>query len=370
MPDLPGVIPSLSAFGGHWVAALVLFVVLFAALAFVFARDRVGFLVLGFARTAGSIFSSPFVFLRRTILRLADFGDRGDAEYRPSRLYLVNKLLLVLHALLIITALSGLAATLIAAWFAFLPPEYVRQAKTAIEARLSAERSELQPLTARVKQFDDEWQAKRQALVDKFKSERQQKADAAAKANRDLEATAPNNPDLASPFTSIHNYLAQVNPAASERELDRHHQSVVDFSGRLTLDEALRNQLVQYADNWRTERVMRAQLAGLSEEALRAQVQPEYPVAVQQANALTERIRSDEQELERVNAEMKYSPGAALFRLLVGLFGFIVTVWMMGLFIEGVSLLVHVADDVRKLREAGEHTAAKASAPSSLPALS
>ncbi len=67
-------------FLGHWTLILVLFVVLFGVLAFAFAQDRLGSMLLGFVRTVGSLFSSPFVYLRKIVLSLADFGERGGCR--------------------------------------------------------------------------------------------------------------------------------------------------------------------------------------------------------------------------------------------------------------------------------------------------
>lgn len=354
MSPMSLLVPSLADFVEHWFVALNLFALLFAGLAFLFARGRIGSLLLGFLQVIASIVTSPFVYMQRITSRMADFGDKGDTQFRSSRLYLVNKLLIALHAVLIISALSGLAVTALMAWEAFRPAKELRDGEAAIEERLATERKELAPLAARVNLLDEEWKTKRQALVDNFRKERQQRLDAAVRENESIQSAASADAELQSPFLSIRNHLDNNSEPRTVEDIERNHDAVIQFVNRAPISDDARRQLTRYAGNWRTKMTMIMELGRVSEDDLRAQIQTDYRETKQSATALSERVRSDEQDLARIRAAMQYSPGAFLLRVLAGLVGFLFTIWAFGLFIEVFSLAVHLADDVRKLRERAE----------------
>ena len=351
MPPVPTLIPSLSGFAGQWIAAIVLFVVLFAGVAVLFARGRALLMLLGFGRTIASLFTSPFTYLRNICLRLADYGERGDAEYRSSRLYLVNKLLIALHAIVIVMALGGLAATALSAWNAFLPPKFLRDAEDSLVQRLAPEQQELASVTARLNQLEQEWTTRRQALVDQYRASRQQKLDAAVRDNESIEATASADEQLSAPFGSIRNYLSSDPLPRNAALVSSRYESVIQFLNRITLLDDRRQVLIRYAENWKTRATMALELSALSEEEIRTQAQPDYPDIQRRATLLGERVQSDQQQLADVRAQLKYSPGAFVLQLIIGLFAFILLVWLLGLFIELLSLSVYAADDIRRLRE-------------------
>ena len=351
MPQLPSLIPNLGYIVEHLAEWSLIFVGLFLVLSFLLVREKLGAMLLGFSRTIGSVFTSPFIYLRKISLQLAAFGKSGDQSFRSSRLYLVNKLLVAIQAVLIVAALGGLAVTIIAAWDAFMPPQWLRTAISRLDSQLSEERRQQEPASNQVRQLEADWQAQGKAIVDKRQLEEKQKVAKSLEDNSFLSSSLDTDQEMRQPLQSLKNYLSQNDAGGTEAAFDTTRKNASAFIDRIDLPEAKQAKLVEYVKNWHTAKLAQLRLKAMSEESIRSEVQPGYREQKMRAAALEERVRLDSDQLSTLRAQAAYSPTGLVTRLAEGLVAFLATVWVFGLLIELLSLAVHVADDIRALRE-------------------
>ncbi len=250
--------------------------------------------------------------------------------------------------------MGGLAAAFAGGWEAGLPPKSLRDAIDSMEEALEKDKAELAAATARVNQYDNDWNSRRQSLVEEFRRERQKKSDAARQENAGIEAALRADYNTAQVFETVQQFLAQNESARSANAISSVRHRVTGFAERMAPSEGAKAQLTTYVNNWATVLVNKLQLEAMSEDQLRAQIQPDYRKVRNDAESLGTRVRQQDEQLGKLRAQARYKPELMIAGWAVGIFGFIFTVWLFGLLIEAVSLSVHVADDVRKIREAGE----------------
>lgn len=337
--------------GDQLVVVAVLFVAMFVAMAFMFARDRVGLLFLGFGRTLLSFLIAPVFYLKKTVLQLVRFGEKGDADTRTSDQYLLNQLSIAIKAGVVAIALAVLAATLVAAWEAFLPPKAVRDYIRDGQKELDRLQRDITPVNARIQQYDNDWQTKRQSLVDQFRNDRTQKMQLAVRENANTDRSADTN--LRQPLQSLRAYLKN-NDSVNPQEIQRIHNTAMEFLGRLSLPGNTMGQLTHYVDNWRTQKLLKLELDAMNEQEFRMQLQPDYNQLRSQSGQLTSEIDNVQRNINATRAQDVFRPDEALGVFASGFLFFLLVVWGLGLSIELISLATTVAGDVRRIREAGE----------------
>jgi hypothetical protein len=340
----------LTIFGAHFFLTVALFLVLFAVIAVAFARERFLHLLLGFIRNLGSVFYSPFIYLRKIVLELCDFGRTGDSGLLFSDQYLLNKVLIALKAAIILLAIGGLAASFTAAWEATLPPQALRDAIDQLEESSAKGQTELATARARVEQMDSAWQQRRQTLIEQFKTERLQQAQTAASDNDQIEKSARGSSSMAQALESIRSYLAQNESADNAVQLDRIRDTALQFLGRLSLSDSDQRQLTQYVNNWQRGRLAKIQMDSVSESQLRSQIQPDYVDVKNRASSLASQTQGEARELAQLKSQITYHPELGFAALVSGVFGFIFTIWIIGLLVESVAFTGALADDVKKIR--------------------
>lgn len=349
----------VSMFLQNVVLTVIVFLGLFFGLAYAFARERFFQLIVGVFRTVVSFFVSPFVYMKSTALAIADFGQRGDAQFQASDQYLLNKALIALRASLIVGAILALAVTIAAGFEGSLPSKAVRMAISNLEEQLDKHRADLMATRARLDHMETEWQSRRQSLIEQYKNERLQKSKTATDENAQIESTLRSDSTATTALDSIKSYLAQNLSVSNEAGFARIRESADQFIGRLSISDAAHQQILRYVDNWKTQRIAATELASMSEADLRARIQPEYGLVKGQVDLLEGRVREESETLTSLRQQLQYHPEVLAIALVTGFLGFVFTVWGVGLLIEAISLAVFVAGDVKKIRMAAERPPAQ-----------
>lgn len=165
---------------------VMVFVVLFVTITFLLAREQFTAMLRGLGRIIGSFFYSPFVYLRKAIRGLADYGRQGEKELVRTEQYLLHKLLLTLSAGSILIAVAILSVGMVLGagqaqqWIA------VRKAIKVQQQILETNQADLTSLTRQINQLDSVWTNHREVLLSAYEAERRQKADAARAENQAL----------------------------------------------------------------------------------------------------------------------------------------------------------------------------------------
>lgn len=336
------------AFKQHLVWALILWVLLFTAFAALFARGQLIAFAGGLLRVLGSIFVSPFVFLRKATAEVTT--RRGESE---SNQYLLNRALLLAQAILIIAAIGAFASTAVIGWNTLVPTAETRNAAKEHRPKLEEQRMTATTRANEVTRLDEEWRTKEPVVVGAARKEHQDRIDAAKKRMTAIESDLGtyDNPAVAlNTLDSIKTIATSVerNEWAS-RQL---HPPI--YNNFYSLSDWQRQLLGQWIDQWQLMINAENALALVSGEQLRAETQPNYADAVREreyAQARVTDMESYQRELDEA-ASLKWK--AAAWRMLAAFVAILIFLWVSGLAIELAWLGVRVADDIRRIREVRE----------------
>ncbi|MGC8898536.1 MAG: hypothetical protein ACP5JH_02410 [Bacteroidota bacterium] len=343
----------LTIFAENLLAITIVFVVLFLAIGYLFAREKFTQMLLGILLTIASLFYSPFLYLRNAFLELAEYGAKGESEFVKTKQYLLNKFLFSLQALLVVGSIVSLASGFVSSWNQMLPPKPLRESISQLKDQLRKERPELAEINPRVSQMETAWATQKGALVNSYNGEREKRAATAAKENEEIERTIRGTDESTRYlFNAVKSSLAWYetyygNPRVFEDARTSARYSVE----RSRISDDNKQLLHKYCDNWYLTMLARFDISSLTEAQLRSAVQPEYRTLKNRAQVLPELIARQEQELASLKSEAKYNVPALLLGVVISLVSFIVLIWVIGLIIEALYLLVHLAVDIHKIRE-------------------
>ncbi|MFL6247161.1 MAG: hypothetical protein ACJ74H_14105, partial [Thermoanaerobaculia bacterium] len=340
-------------FKQHLVWALMLWVLFFVAFAALFAGRQLTTFAAGVARVLAGIVVTPFVFIRRAVQSVLRFDRAEEETYRASDQYLLNKAMLVLQALVIVIAIGVLAAGAVATWNAWVPPSEVRREARELRAKVVEQRATSGTANAALAKLESEWAQKRDAVVTKFRRERESRV---AAAQKNIAATEEIFAQYGSArgtekFAELQAYVQQITRTPDNiRETKERLDRMVAYSWGLVgwEDQTLR----AWNERWETKALAEYELANVPMDALRAEEQPGY----EKAKATTERESSTLTTLEEQSkqwdeaASLKWK--AAAWRLGGAFVTFLAFVWLSGALIEAGWLAIRIADDVRRMREA------------------
>jgi hypothetical protein len=348
---LPFFTPIESLFS-HALVGCVVFLALFLLICSFFAGSGLVSFLRGILRTGASVFASPLVYVRKSVAELATYGKQGDSLLGTTDQYLINKVLLIVRAATIVVSVAVLAGSLVVGWYAMLPPEPLRLEIDAIQKELNRQKQELSDSSAKLAQMDTDWQTKRTVLIDQRKSELTQKYQDATKTKDDLisQIGKENQGGLENVLGNVTNYL-EGNGNYSYGTLEQRINKVREDVQRSSLPDQLKNDLGKYIDNWYQAKKSQQELGSLSEDSTRSSVQPDWGATKGAVDGLKGSIPSIEQELGTLNAEAKYHPEELLKFALYGFLEFLGLIWLWGLLHEAVSLAVHMAGDLKRIRQ-------------------
>jgi hypothetical protein len=336
----------LSVYSSDALLIAIVFLVSLSIFVFLFAKEKSGGLLLGLLGYIGWIFSSPFIYVQETINQIAATRRDQSNSDPTNEQYLISRLLLILRGVVVAVALIILAATVATGWGDFLPSKWLRAQESQISKQISAAKEQQDKLHTKIQTFDDEWANHKNELVNQHQTKRAQDASAAVAANSTIESSMAKQPSTAQSLNVVRAYL------------DRHKQdSFAEVNdarrgARILIQElslAGSSDLNSFVDNWRVS-LFNTLPETLSDEQLRAILQPELVSDQTQLRILGNRLPALEKNLQEVVQAEKYHPDDLLLDLVKGAFSFIFFVWTLGLLLEALLLGVFVARDVHFIR--------------------
>lgn len=333
-------------------ATLVVFLILFAAIAYFFAREKSVAVFSGIILIALSLFYGPFVYLRKAVLGLGDYSAKRKTEVVQPKQYLLDKLLFLLQALLVIVSIAILAAGIVSGWNQMLPSKELRETISATADELQKLRVELPEMEPAVKQIETVWSTQRDSLIKVYNTERAHIGEMMIAQNNDLATRINSSSDTAQQALSeIKYYHAQNEYLTRPSEYEPVMTEIKNYLDRQSLSPEVKTLLLNYNDNWYAQMLSRFETRALSEGQLRFALQPAYHNRQQRLDYLKETIPSREKELAQFRAELKYNFGALGVQILYTILQFILFVWVVGLVIESLELTVVIAANVQKIQE-------------------
>jgi hypothetical protein len=333
-------------------ATLIVFLILFAAIAYFFARDKSVAVFSGLILIALSLFYGPFIYLRKAVLGLADFSAKRKTEFVQTRQYLLNKLLLLLQAVLVILSIAILAAGFVSGWNQMMPSKQLREAISSTEGDLKRLKSELQEIEPTVKQMETVWSTRRDSLISVYNAERAHIGERMIAQNIDLANRINAGSDTAQQaLNEIRNYYTQNEYLDSPLQYEPLITEAMHYIERQSLSDEPKTFLFNYINNWYTQMLSRFEIRLLSESQLRFAVQATYHTRQQRLDNLKETIPAQEKELAQFRTELGYNFGALGVQILFTLLQFILFVWLVGLVIEYLELVIDTAANVQKIQE-------------------
>jgi len=333
--------------------SIVVFIILFLLIAYAFARNRFGAMLGGVFRIIASFFYSPFVYLKKAVLALAEYGQKGEAEFLETRQYLLNKLLLSFQGALVILSVAVLARGFVTAWSEWLPPKYLREAISELKKQLGQEKKELGQVAPTVEKMESSWAKQRDSLVRVYREERSNKAARLTTENQELvNRFASFDERVRQVFESIRQYHAQNEYHRQAAIFENVRDNVrLYYINPYLQEQEPKDLLNRYNDNWYAVMLAKLELSNFSERQLRSAIQPTYEALKTKLNELNSTIPYREEQLSQLRAQAKYNFSALFLQIAYTLLQFIIFVWIVGLIIEALWLSVHVAVNVQKLRE-------------------
>ncbi len=354
--QLFGNFDGFSSFAEHFILAAFLFLLIAALILYLFARDRMFQVLFGVLRTIASFFTGPFIFLKKLVGQIADFGTRGDSDFRTTEQYLIHLSLTMARVAVIAVAIAGLAGSIVAGIEASWPRSLLAEIDN-VKEQMAKDKVELGTATDKLEKYDKDWQSKRDQLVNQYRSEATQKSDAAQRENNQIESSANADATLARALEPIRRFLTENQNASDALSVARVHDNAIQFAERLALSDYAKAQIVKYADNWQTIMNGRLQVNSISEDQLRARIQPDYRQLSMERDSLTAQVAREEEVLSSLRKRVSYSPLPLMSSIFFGVLYFILTVWFCGLILEWISLSVSVARDIRDIRDVAKNPA-------------
>jgi hypothetical protein len=333
-------------------ATLIVFLILFAAIAYFFAREKSVAVFSGVILIALSLFYAPFIYLRKAVLGLADYSAKRKTEFVQTRQYLLNKLLLTFQALLVILSIAILATGFVSGWNQMIPSKQLREAISSTGEDLKRLKSELQEIEPAVEQMETAWSTRRDSLISVYNAERVHRGEKMIAQNIDLANRINARSDTAQQaLIEIRNYYTQNEYLDGPSQYEPLITEAMNYIERQSLSEETKTLLLNYVDNWYAQMLSRFETRVLSESQLRFAVQVTYHVRQKRLDNLKETIPAQEKELAQFRTELGYNFGALGVQILYTILQFILFVWVVGLVIESLELAVDTAANVQKIQE-------------------
>ncbi len=339
-------------FSADLLTTFVVFIVLLAGFAYVFAGKKIIAVLSGLFSIILSVFSSPFIYFKKATVGLDNENAKVKAQAGQARYYLLNKLILVFQALLVILSVAVFAIGFVSAWNQLFPSKALRETIGATEEELKKLKSELQQAEPVVGQMQTVWTTRRDSLVKAYNAERPRKADMLSARNTELAASPIAGSDSAQLVLSdIKSYHAQNDYLTEPSQFEPVFTEITDFIERQGLSPDIKNLVIGYNNNWYTQMLSRFETTALSENQLRFVTYPEYHSRQVRLDVLRETIPVKERDIEQLRSEEKFNVEAFVVYFLITIVLFMLFVWFMGLLIESFRLSVDIATDMKSIRE-------------------
>lgn len=342
-----------AAFRQHLIWGLMLWVLIFTAFTALFASGRLIAFAVGLGRILASIVATPFRFIRRAVAAVMGHTADAEARYRASDQYLLNKGMLVLQAVVIVLAVGLLSAAVVVTWNVLVPSSEVRRAAREYARDVEAQRQKSAAAAATMTKLDAEWVQREPGVVAAFRQVRQSRIAGVQKDMTSLKASVQSyaGPNGVSTLQRLEEVVAGRSNDSPDGigAMKRYLDSIVSNNWYWLGD--WRATLHRWNELWQEKAFAEYELATLSVDDLRNAEQPTYL----QAKSAREYERDTLSQMERVlvdhreAARLKWKE--AFYRTLGSFVTFLMLVWLAGALIEGGWMAIHVADDIRRIRQ-------------------
>lgn len=351
---------SLSGAAG---SALLVCLILFLAFLGLFARQRTGWVLLGFFRILGALFAEPVRYLNRMIQQQATLGVSGPERAPGESRSLLGALLSYLQLSVVVGALGLLAAGTYLAWEALLPPEWATRKLAQAQKDLASTSSRLAEAQARLTSLEGSLSQKKIEAVARFKADRQQTIARAQQEMAKVDAPLRNTPAGQEALSRIRTFLATKQAPEGTWELDGARNTVDGYvNAQALLDDASKQVLHDFASQWHDQAVAAYELAHVDESQLARQLEDARRELANQVEYLKQEQRMGAESAAEWEKEAAWRPGRALVALGYAVGRCLGFIWAAGLLLEVFERALGLVGDVREIRrrlpKAGEEAEA------------
>jgi len=335
----------------NWLSFLIVFFLLFTVIAYLLDRDKVGDMYLGILRVIYSLFYSPIIFLKKSILNLANFGRKGEKEYIPSKQFLLQKIVLFLETILVIISISFLVSGIIIGWNSFLPPLELRTARNNTEASLEDTKDKMGKISLTYQNLNKYWDSKKDSLISSRIGVNKDKLKKLEAKNKNLSQKFNNDTEINETYNIIKDYLDRNDYSSSLGGYENIKDQVISHVDGLSIGQNKINELKNYAENWYKIKAINYELGSFSEEDLRNEIQPNYREIEINYDRFSEHIANLESDLIYYNENIKYDILSLIKSIIISTLTAFLYIWIIGLMIEAINLSIDIANNVRIIRE-------------------
>jgi hypothetical protein len=324
----------------------IVFLIALALLVFAFARERSGALLLGLAGYIGWIFSSPFIYVKKTVEQIASTRDEPSSRDPGNEQYLISRLLLISRGAVVAVALVILASSVATGWEDFLPSKWLRVQDSFLSRQLSNFQTQADSTRAQIKALDDDWSSHKDELIKQHQEKRAQDASSAVAANLAIATNMAKAPATAQSLNTVRAYLDRQKHD-SIPEINETRRTARNLIQELSLTDP--DDLNAYVGNWCSSN-LNSLPENLSPDELQYLLQPDLAPDKNRLRNLNSDLAATQQQLQNVQREEEYHPTDFLLDIVKGIFAFIFFVWCFGLLIEALLLGIFIARDVHLIR--------------------
>jgi hypothetical protein len=204
-----------------------------------------------------------------------------------------------------------------------LPPKHLRMQRDQYGEKLEAARSELEKCHRQVQEMDKEWDAKKGTWIREY-----------VKANETIKQSLSGEPNAQRFIATIDRYFQTESSASTAR-----YRSQRDMRWQ-RLSSAAQLSLAKYINN------------AYYQKQMRDTKQPTYGKLKARSEQLPREVQFYQTRYEEISARAEWKPSRFLLGTLLGVVQFILTIWLLGLFLEVAKLGVNMADDLQAIRGA------------------
>lgn len=320
------------------IPATVLFLLFLLALGAFVKRSDIPALAAGLGRLLMLVFVSPLNFLRKMIAEVVDAERREEYESVLSDQFLIRRNLASLKAGLVVGAILVLATGLGGAW-ATLPSRADFRTLREAKNQLAQKEQQLAPLTSQLAELEKQWLELKPSVVTKRQTQAEDELVGLRAKRRALEAKIPEE------------LRATFGPESTPMPYGQYGRRE---SGALqTYYQSQNLQQDRSANEYFSILIREAQLAESLEELdeRRSRVQPEWLDQHQALVKVGSELTNARVVVAAKRADIRERRSAAISAFVATLIFFYSFAWLIGLLIEGLSLVIRVAGDIRVLRE-------------------
>lgn len=320
------------------IPATVLFLLFLLALGAFVRRSDIPALAAGLARLLLLIFVSPLNFLRKTILEVVDSERREEYEGIRSDQFLIRRHISSLKAGLVVGAILLLALGLGGAWVTLPSRSDFRNLREKREFLVELGRLP-ESLKAELSQLEQEWLTLKTTALTKRQLQSEQQLLSMRTARLALETRLP---------ASLQTKLGPQTVTMPYSEYGSRESLAYQFyqANGYVQGDAVANS---YFSSLYQERWLARQFEEIDQR--RREGQPLWEAKRTELASVPNRVQQTKYEISEKESQIRSDRRLAV-SIFAGTLGtFYIFAWVIGLLIEGLSLVVRVAGDIRVLRD-------------------